>query len=283
MSEPESADDLGELTIESLAAGGDAIARAPDGRVVFVARGAPGDRVRVRVLEAKKSFYRAEVTEVIAAGPDRVEPRCPLFLAGTCGGCQWQHVSAPAQAAAKDALVRASLRHLIEAGLEVAPLARPLPAYEWRRRTRMHWVRPRNAERALVGFTAPRSQRLVDVEVCVQLEPALGGALAAVRSGLAPRLTGHGDIELLAGHRGEVQVAVRGPCAPRAAEALLGQGGIVGVTLGRRVFGADSIELEPGLRGRADLFAQASRAGSQLLSQVVDGATRPREGQRILE
>lgn len=276
-------DDLGELTVESLAAGGDAIARAPDGRVVFVARAAPGDRVRVRVLETKKSFYRAEVAEVIAPGPDRVEPRCPLFIAGTCGGCQWQHVSAAAQAAAKDQLVRAALRHLVDGGLEVAPLARPLPGYEWRRRTRLHWVRPRNAERALVGFTAPRSQRLVDVEACVQLEPALGRALEAVRATLAPQLTGRGDLELIAGHRGEVHLAVRGPCAPRAAAAMVGQGGIVGVVLGRQVFGAGDLELEPGLRGRADWFAQASRAGNQLLAQVVDLATRPRDDQRILE
>ncbi|HET6303247.1 MAG TPA: TRAM domain-containing protein, partial [Myxococcota bacterium] len=39
-----------ELRIDSLAAGGDGVARAPDGRAVFVPGTAPGDRVRVRLV-----------------------------------------------------------------------------------------------------------------------------------------------------------------------------------------------------------------------------------------
>ena len=97
------------LHIESLASGSAAIARRSDGKAVFVEGAAPGDTVRVRTLTEKGSYATAEVVEVLDAGACRVAPSCPL--AGTCGGCSWQHISYDQQLDAKrqnivDALVR---------------------------------------------------------------------------------------------------------------------------------------------------------------------------------
>jgi len=97
-----------ELTLESLAAGGDAVGHY-DGQAVFVPFGAPGDRARVRVGEAHRTYCRAVIEQLLDHSPDRVTPRCPLF--GRCGGCQWQLLSYPAQLEQKrrilhDALAR---------------------------------------------------------------------------------------------------------------------------------------------------------------------------------
>ncbi len=97
-----------ELTLDSLAFGGEAVGRAGDGRVVFVAGGAPGDRVLVRVVEDKRSFVRAELVRVVTAGGARVAPPCPIV--DRCGGCPWQHVALDAQLAAKQAIVVARAR-----------------------------------------------------------------------------------------------------------------------------------------------------------------------------
>ena len=83
-----------EIRIERLAAGGDGVGRAPDGRVTFVPLTAPGDLVRVRVTKAAKRFVRGEIEEILEPSQDRVEPRCPVF--GRCGGCTWQHLDYPA-------------------------------------------------------------------------------------------------------------------------------------------------------------------------------------------
>ena len=85
-----------ELEITALAAGGDGVGRDAGGRVTFVPRAAPGDRLRARIVHATSSFARAELAELIAPGPTRVDPPCPHFL-GRCGGCQWQHVTRAAQ------------------------------------------------------------------------------------------------------------------------------------------------------------------------------------------
>src|SRR5690348_15838752 len=91
------------VEVTALAAGGDVVAR-DEGRVTFVPRTAPGDRVRVRLTKQTKSFARAEVVEVMAQSPDRVVPPCPHFIQG-CGGCTWQHGARPEQLAARQQLV----------------------------------------------------------------------------------------------------------------------------------------------------------------------------------
>ena len=75
-----------ELVIESMAAGGSGVARH-DGRVVFVARAAPGDRLRCRLLRVRKRHAIAEIEEILEPGPDRREAPCRHF--GRCGGCAW--------------------------------------------------------------------------------------------------------------------------------------------------------------------------------------------------
>ncbi|GAB4544435.1 MAG: 23S rRNA (uracil(1939)-C(5))-methyltransferase RlmD [Haliangiales bacterium] len=287
------------MTIDSLAAGGDGVGRDQGGRVVFVPHSAPGDTVTVRLTEARKDFARAEVVEVLAPASARVEPLCGHFRAGECGGCQWLHVERGAQEEAKTDIVARGLRRAVAAGMVLRPLRTEVSSYHWRRRARLHWYRPRKSARALLGFLAPRSHRVSDITGCVQLVPALAQALDVLRAELAPALGRSGQIELLAGHQGDVQVAIRGPAGADEAAALVGQGPIVGVSLDprgdgpgpgrprgrsqRTSWGQPHIELEPGFLGRADWFAQASRAGNLALLALVDEATAPRANARVLE
>jgi 23S rRNA (uracil1939-C5)-methyltransferase len=94
--------DIIELKIDRAAHGGLGVARV-DGFVVFVRAAVPGDVVRVLVTRKKKDFAEARVVEIIQDSPDRVKAPCPYF--GSCGGCQWQHVSYPRQLEYKKTLV----------------------------------------------------------------------------------------------------------------------------------------------------------------------------------
>ena len=114
-----------ELTIDDLAFGGEGVGRV-DGYVVFVRGGLPGDRLRVRLTEARGRFGRAAVEEVLVASRDRVAAPCPYF--GQCGGCRLQHLAYPAQLAFKEKQVRDCLNRLGGVGdFELRPI---LPAAE---------------------------------------------------------------------------------------------------------------------------------------------------------
>lgn len=98
------------VTVDRLTYGGEGIARA-DGLAVFVTGAAPNEVVRAKVRKIHRRHVEATIVEVEQASPDRVKPRCQHVEDG-CGGCSWQHVSYPAQLAAKAAAVRDSLERL---------------------------------------------------------------------------------------------------------------------------------------------------------------------------
>lgn len=256
-----------ELEITALAAGGDGVARDATGRVTFVPRSAPGDRLRARIVHATSSFARGELVELLAPGPARVEPACPAFVAG-CGGCQWQHVDRAAQLAAKHALVAGALRKLT--GVTLHPIADPGPALGWRRRARFHVVRGR------AGLYALGTTQGLPLAHCPQLEPALDAAYAAVAAATPP----DGELAFAIAHDGRVAVATER--AWRGAPRLIGRAGIVGVLAGDVPHGEVVLELEPGLWGGPRDFAQASRAGNAALIAQARAALGRGPG-RLLE
>jgi tRNA/tmRNA/rRNA uracil-C5-methylase (TrmA/RlmC/RlmD family) len=156
-------DDL-ELEVGAVAAGGACVARAPDGRVVFVRHAIPGERVRAVVTATTKSYLRADAVEVLAASPDRVEPPCPYARPGRCGGCDWQHVALPRQRLLKGELVAEQLRRLAGITHEVTVEAVPGDADGLRWRTRVQFAVDR-AGRA--GLHKHRSHDLELVEACL--------------------------------------------------------------------------------------------------------------------
>ena len=80
-----------ELVVTTTARGGAGVARADDGRVVFVEGALPGETVAVRVVQIEKRWSRAVVIDVLVPSAVRVPAPCRHRLAG-CGGCDLLHV-----------------------------------------------------------------------------------------------------------------------------------------------------------------------------------------------
>lgn len=157
--------------IDELAAGGDGVGRADDGRVVFVPFTAPGDRVRVRVDRDQRRFLRAHVVELLVAGSGRTDPVCAVF--GSCGGCAWQHVGYDEQVAAKRRIVEDAFARI--AGVRgLGPVAiTPSPSpYGYRSRARVLVAGGR------VGFRRRHSHALCATRHCPILTPPLQAELA---------------------------------------------------------------------------------------------------------
>jgi 23S rRNA (uracil1939-C5)-methyltransferase len=103
--------ELVDLVIDSIAAGGDGIARREDGLVAFVPRTAPGDHVAA-YIETGKRFARGRVERVSAPSALRVDPECPHYVKDRCGGCQLQHIGIEAQREAKRGIIRDSFKRI---------------------------------------------------------------------------------------------------------------------------------------------------------------------------
>jgi 23S rRNA (uracil1939-C5)-methyltransferase len=128
------------LEIESIAAGGDGVARR-NGLVVFVPRTAPGDLITARV-SGKGTFARGSLRALTRPSPDRIEPACRHYTRDRCGGCQLQHLTYEAQLKAKQRIIRDALERIGKRGIPL-PEVRPSPT-EWRYRTKLTLAIRRN-------------------------------------------------------------------------------------------------------------------------------------------
>jgi 23S rRNA (uracil1939-C5)-methyltransferase len=165
-----------ELEVERLTWGGRALGRH-GGKVVFVPKGVPGDRLQVEVTRDRKSFSEARLLEVLRPGAGRVDSGCPWF--SRCGGCQWLAADYGTQVAQKEALLRSALRHHVE-GLEVEPISPANPTHRYRHRGDFHVQA--SGDGARLGFFEEGSHRLVDVSGCLLFEPGFDEGLARIRT-----------------------------------------------------------------------------------------------------
>ncbi len=173
MAAPVAKDQELELKVDSLAYGGNGVARL-NGFVVFVRRGLPGDTVRARVTNVKRNHAEALALEVVEPGAPRVEAPCSHYPA--CGGCRFQDLAYEAQVAAKEEQVREALRRI--GGLADPPLESILPAESvFHYRNKLEYSFTSTPSGPALGFhKAGRWDEVLDIERC-WLTTELGNAI----------------------------------------------------------------------------------------------------------
>jgi tRNA/tmRNA/rRNA uracil-C5-methylase (TrmA/RlmC/RlmD family) len=274
-----------DVDCPGVAHGGEAVGRLTDGRAVFVPYAIPGERVRIRVTDARRRFARAELLEVLEASPDRVTPPCPHFGPGRCGGCAWQHIRPAAQAALKTRLVAEQLAHV--GGLtavDVRPTLRPetpdeAPGFGYRERATL----TAGADGRL-GFLRAGSHQVHPVDRC----PLLAGPLQDLPDRLGRHPPG-ARVRLRHGPSGDRLVVLEAGAAARTrlsvpdgvAWAALTAAGKVRDGEGppfvtERVAGVD-------FHVGAASFFQVHRAGADLLVELVGAALDPGPDDLLLD
>jgi 23S rRNA (uracil1939-C5)-methyltransferase len=242
--------DEAEVTVEKLVVGGEGLARL-EGVPIFVARAAPGDRLRVRLVERRPDYARAAIVEILEPGPGRRPDPYPEL--GRTGICDLQHLDDELQPHLKAAAVREALQRL--GRIELPPRIEVVagPPWGYRLRTQLHAEVDAASGEVRVGYHARGSNELVAVTRCPLLVPELESLLPE----LPGRLAGspHRRIDLAAGDRGAVTAA------PLVAGLPHGE---VSMTIGGLSFSYD-----------ARCFFQAHR---QLLPYLVELAVGPWEG-----
>jgi 23S rRNA (uracil1939-C5)-methyltransferase len=251
-----------------------------DGRVVFVPRAHPGDRVRARVTEVHAGWAEGDLVEVLAAAPARRASPCPYVP--RCGGCSYQDLDYDAQLRVKESVLRESLDRA-GASWDGPVAVHASPETGWRMRASLHFS---TGEKGLaLGLRQEGTRRVVDVLECLQLSDRMNRAARALRDALAEnpalgsRLRGLDLLESPDG--GTLLAALETALAPREGPALVSLPARVpgldgfGVATGPRLqwlHGAPFVEanvLGVVLRARTRSFFQANRFLLEPLARTV--------------
>lgn len=99
-----------QIQVLDAGAKGVSVAKAPDGKVIFIPNVVPGDVVDVQTLKKRKAYYEGKAVKFHELSEYRVDPICEHF--GVCGGCKWQNMKYSQQLAFKQNEVKNHLQRI---------------------------------------------------------------------------------------------------------------------------------------------------------------------------
>ncbi|HEX6693421.1 MAG TPA: 23S rRNA (uracil(1939)-C(5))-methyltransferase RlmD [Longimicrobiales bacterium] len=286
------------VRIESIGAGGGGVARAKDGRVLFVQRTAPGEEVLVKIAPSRKRWANAQLVRVLEPSPARRPAPCPHYE--RCGGCTIEHLHYSAQLETKSLIVREALRRI--GGLDVDTPEVVASPDEFRYRNRLSFTLRRLPERQVVaGFhELGRADRIVDITAaCLLPEPALAevwGQIRAAWGDYAARLPSGPELRLTlrTTSSGMATLLIEGGYSAGQPDVLLALVPSLR-SIWHRARPGETPELAAGddvveetwgdetLQVRGSLFLQVNRGAAQLLDAHVLGLAAPRKGMRVVD
>lgn len=173
------------IEVLDAAANGKSIAKAPDGRVIFLSNAVPGDIVDVQTGRMRKSFYEGKVVKFHKFSEKRTEPVCAYF--GVCGGCKWQNLKYEEQLAYKQNEVTNNLIRIGHLELpDVSPILGCDNVYFYRNKMEFSFSSSRwltleeiNSgkefdDKNALGFHIPRMwDKILDIDKCyLQEDPS---------------------------------------------------------------------------------------------------------------
>lgn len=173
------------LEVVDTAAKGKTVAKAPDGKVVFLNNAVPGDIVDVETFKKRKAYYEGKVTHFHKLSEKRTDPECEHF--GVCGGCKWQHMSYEHQLFYKEKEVRNNLTRLGKIEVEhYLPILGSAAIYNYRNKMEFSFSSHRwlsyeeiNSNKELtdrnaLGFHIPGMwDKILDIQKChLQEDPS---------------------------------------------------------------------------------------------------------------
>ena len=147
--------------IEGYSSDGAGVARI-DGMAVFVKGGIMGERADVFIEHIGHNAAWAHIEKLSEASPARVEPDCPHY--GTCGGCQFRHMTYAEELNAKRMRVRDALKRIGGADVEVDTIHGARNTQRYRNKVQFP------VGGTSIGYYQGRTHRVVDIEDCL-LQP----------------------------------------------------------------------------------------------------------------
>ncbi|WZL88793.1 23S rRNA (uracil(1939)-C(5))-methyltransferase RlmD [Salinimicrobium sp. 3283s] len=175
------------LEVIDAGAKGKSIAKAPDGKVIFIGNAVPGDVVDVQTTKKKRAFYEGTATRIHEFSDKRVEPPCIHF--SVCGGCKWQFMGYEHQLFYKQKEVTNNLTRLGKIELpEVTPILGSKEIYFYRNKMEFsfsdsRWLTQEEIQsgkdiedRDALGFHIPGMwDKILDIKEChLQQAPSNG-------------------------------------------------------------------------------------------------------------
>ena len=136
-----------------------------EGCAVFIPNAIAGERVRVRIEKAQKTWAAGKIVELLEKSPHRVNRACPA--AKLCGGCDFWHMDYEEESRLKVDRVKACLNRIGGENLEEVPILSAPTCYGYRNKAQYPVAVKKG--RACAGFFRAGTHDVVENRRCLIL------------------------------------------------------------------------------------------------------------------
>ena len=138
-----------------------------EGCAVFLPNAIAGERVRVRIEKARKTWASGKIVELLEKSPHRVNRECPV--AKLCGGCDFWHMDYAEETRLKAERVKTCLNRIGGQQLETVPILAAPTCYGYRNKAQYPVAVKKG--RAFAGFFRAGTHEVVENSRCRILPP----------------------------------------------------------------------------------------------------------------
>ena len=149
------------LDITGMGSEGEGVGKI-DGFTVFVKGAIIGESVKVKIIKKTKNYAVGKIEEIITNSESRIEPKCSIYK--YCGGCNMQHINYEKQLDLKRQKVEDAIKRIGKIDIKVNEtlgMENPL-----RYRNKVILPVGKDGEEVKIGFYAPRSHSIINMETC---------------------------------------------------------------------------------------------------------------------
>ena len=156
-----SKNEIYETVITDYTAEGQGIAHI-EGCAVFIPNAIAGERVRVRIETARKTWAAGKITEILERSPHRCNRECPV--AKLCGGCDFWHMDYEEETRLKAERVRTCLNRMAGENLDTVPILAAPTCHGYRNKAQYPLAQKKG--RAYAGFFRAGTHEVVENDRC---------------------------------------------------------------------------------------------------------------------
>jgi len=153
-----------EAVITDYTAEGQGVAKI-EGCAVFIPNAIAGERVKVRIEKAQKTWAAGKITEILEKSPHRVNRECPV--AKLCGGCDFWHMDYEEESRLKAERVRQALNRIGGETLEHVPILAAPDCHGYRNKAQYPVASKKG--RVYAGFFRAGTHSVVENDRCLIL------------------------------------------------------------------------------------------------------------------
>ncbi len=153
-----------EALVTDYTAEGQGVAHV-EGCAVFVPNAIAGERYKIRIEKAAKTWAAGKIVEILEKSPHRVQRECPI--SSGCGGCDFWHMDYDEETRLKATRVRDTLNRIGGEKLEEVPIL-SAPTCTGCRNKAQYPVASEKG-RVYAGFFRAGTHQVVEIEKCLIL------------------------------------------------------------------------------------------------------------------